>query len=255
MTTNSWMACPRPNPQARLRLFGFPYAGGAASIFYTWPDGLPRDVEVCPVQLPGRQDRIREAPFTQIPPLVQAILPEIRPHLDLPFAFFGHSLGALISFELARQLARKNDPGPVRLFVSGHRAPQVPDPDSPIYHLPEAEFIEELERLNGTPKMVLENPELMQLFLPLLRADFSAAETYAYTAGAPLDCPISAFGGLQDHKVRQDDLAVWQKQTRRTFTLRMFPGDHFFLHSNQALLLQALSRDLSQDLEQIAGSE
>jgi medium-chain acyl-[acyl-carrier-protein] hydrolase len=247
------MVCQRPNPQARLRLFCFPYAGGAASIFYTWPDDLPKDVEVCPIQLPGRQDRIRETPFTHVTPLVQAIAPAIRPYLDKPYAFFGHSLGTLISFELARLLAAQNDPGPVRLLVSGHRAPQAPDPNPPIHHLPDAEFIEELERLNGTPEMVLENPELLQLFLPLLRADFTAAETYTYTAGAPLDCHISAFGGLQDDKVSRDGLAAWQEQTRRTFTLRMFPGDHFFLHSARALLLQALSRDLLQDLDQTAG--
>lgn len=251
MTTSSWVTCPRPSPQARLRLFCFPYAGGAASAFYTWSDNLPCEVEVCPIQLPGRESRLGEPPFTRLVPLVQALAQAIRPHLDKPFAFFGHSMGATISFELARQLRRQNDPCPVHLFVSGSHAPQILDRNPPIHHLPEAKFVEELRRFNGTPEAVLQNAELMVLFLPLLRADLALDETYVYIPDEPLDCPISACGGLKDDVVSHENLAAWCDQTRGAFTLRVFPGDHFFLRSARTLLLQAVSQDLVQLLGQI----
>jgi medium-chain acyl-[acyl-carrier-protein] hydrolase len=243
-TTNDWVTHPRPNPQARLRLFCFPYAGGAASIFYPWPDDLPLDVAVCPIQLPGRENRLGEPLFTRISPLVQVLAQAIRPYLDLPFAFFGHSMGAIISFELARELCKRGDPGPVQLFASGNRAPQIACRDSPIHQLPEAEFIEEIRKFSGIPEAVLQNTEFLQLFLPILRADFAMHDTYIYTAGEPLACPISAFGGLQDKEVGRDDLAAWRNQTQTTFTLRMLPGDHFFLHNARTPLLHAISQDL-----------
>jgi medium-chain acyl-[acyl-carrier-protein] hydrolase len=153
-------------------------------------------------------------------------------------------MGGLVSFELARLLRKNYGKSPVHLFVSGNGAPQVPDPDPPIYALPEPEFLEELRRLNGTPEAVLENAELMQLLLPAIRADFAVIETYAYTPESPLDCPITAFGGLQDREVSYDDLKAWQEQTNAAFSLHMLPGDHFFLQSAQPLLLQLLSKKL-----------
>ncbi len=243
-TFDTWVSWRSPNRQARLRLFCFPYAGGAALIFRTWPDSLRMAFEVCPVELPGRGKRITSAPFTRLQLLVQAIAIALLPYLDKPFAFFGHSMGGLVSFELARLLHKKYGKSPVHLFVSGCRAPQVPDPDPPIHDLPEPEFLEELRRLNGTPEAVLENTELMQMLLPALRADFAVIETYAYTPEPPLDCPITAFGGLQDREVSCDDLKAWIEQTNAAFSLHMLPGDHFFLQSAHALLLQSLSQEL-----------
>jgi len=138
-------------------------------------------------------------------------------------------------------LRREHGPGPVHLFVSGRRAPQVPDPDPPTYNLPEPEFLEELRRLNGTPKAVFEHPELMQLMIPILRADFELVQTYMYLPEPPLDCPISAFGGLQDEDVTREHLEAWRDQTTASFSLQMFPGDHFFLHTAQAFLLQTIA--------------
>ena len=144
----------------------------------------------------------------------------------MPYAFFGHSMGSLISFELVRYLRREgHDPGPVRLFVSGHRAPQLPDPDPPTHHLAEPEFIEELRRLKGTPEEVLQNAELLRLMLPLLRADFALCETYIYRPEKPLTCPITAFGGLQDDEVPRETLAAWHEQTYNSFKLRFFVGE------------------------------
>jgi medium-chain acyl-[acyl-carrier-protein] hydrolase len=241
---NSWITCRKPSPQARLRLFCFPYAGGGVSIFRTWSDGLPADVEVCPIQLPGRGTRLMEPPFTRLSPLIQALAEALFPLLDMPFAFFGHSLGALVSFELARQLRRDCAVQPVRLFISADRAPQIPYRDPPIHSLPEGEFLVALRRLNGTPREVLDDQELRQIMLPLLRADFAVYETYGYSTEPPLNCPISAFGGLQDHRVNRGDLEAWRDQTSVSFSLRMFPGDHFFLNTTQPPLLEALSQEL-----------
>ena len=213
-------------------------------MFRTWPDGLPADVEVCPVQFPGRGTRLMETPFTRLSPLVQALAEALAPLLDKPFTFFGHSFGALVSFELARQLRRQSAVQPVGLFVSADRAPQIPPRDRPMHALPEAEFLAELRRLNGIPGQVLENAELMQIMLPILRADCAAYETYVYRAEPPLSCFISGFGGLQDQRVSRGDLVAWRDQTSVSFSLQMFPGDHFFLNTAQPQLLQVLSQEL-----------
>jgi len=243
-TFNSLVTYPKPNSQANLRLFCFPYAGGGTLSFRTWSDSLPSTVEVCSIELPGRGTQIRSVPFTRLEPLVQVIAQALLPHLDKPFAFFGHSMGALISFELARLLRKQNEQEPVHLFVSGRHAPQTPSQEPPIHTLPEPAFLDKLRRLNGTPKAVLENVELMQLLLPILRADFAIVETYVYATESPLNCPITAFGGLQDVEVSFDQLQAWRQQTNASFSLQMLPGDHFFVHSAQALLLQSLAQQL-----------
>jgi medium-chain acyl-[acyl-carrier-protein] hydrolase len=249
-----WFTSQRPNPRARLRLFCFPYAGGGAAIYRLWPQSLPSEVEVSVAQLPGRGTRLREQPFTGLDALVRAAAEAIAPSLDRPFALFGHSMGAMIGFELARRLREQGGPQPERLFVSGRPAPHLPDHDHFTYNLPEAELRRELLRLNGTPREVLEHPELMELMLPLLRADFSVVETYVYRPGEPLGCPITAFGGLRDAEVSPEQLEAWREQTVGEFSLRMLPGGHFFLNDTQAqpLLLGALSRDLHQLLQRPA---
>lgn len=244
---SSWIACREPRSHARLRLFCFPYAGSGASIFRTWQIGLPTDVEVCPIQLPGRGTRLAERPFTRLAPLVWALTEAIFPLLDKPFAFFGHSLGALVSFELARELRRLYGMHPVRLFVSSAHAPQIPHRGPLIHTLPQGEFLAELRRLNGTPIEVLEHEELMEIMLPLIRADFALYETYVYAHDSPLSCPISAFGGSHDRKVSHGDLEAWRDQTSVSFSSRMFPGDHFFMNANRPLLLEAVCQELRGD--------
>lgn len=227
-------------------MFCFPYAGGGATIYRNWPASLPSDVEVHLAHLPGRGNRLREGPFTDLMSMVRALAEAIRPLLDKPFVLFGHSMGAIISFELARQLRQESGILPVHLFASGRRAPQIPNLDPPTYNLPEAEFLEELRRLNGTPQEALKNPELMQLMSPVLRSDFSVVETYEFSPGLPLACPITAFGGLQDTGVSREQLEAWREQTTASFLVRMFPGDHFFLNTSQPLLLRALLQEIYQ---------
>ncbi|MFL5654926.1 MAG: thioesterase II family protein [Ktedonobacteraceae bacterium] len=243
-TVDPWIQFWQPKLQARLRLFCFPYAGGGASIFRTWSEILPPQIEVCPVQLPGRESRLLEAPFSHLFSLIEPLTQALLPYLDMPCAFFGHSMGALISFELVRYLRRQHGLSPVHLLVSARRAPQLIAPDPPIHHLPEPQFVEELRRLKGTPEEVLQTTELLQLLIPFLRADFALCETYLYTPGEALTCPVSVFGGLQDEEVSRDMLTAWREQTRGSFKLRLFVGDHFFLHAARASLLQALLQDL-----------
>jgi medium-chain acyl-[acyl-carrier-protein] hydrolase len=153
-------------------------------------------------------------------------------------------MGGLVSFEITRLLRREYGISPVHLFVSASRAPQIPDTDPPMHTLPNPEFLSELRRLNGTSLAILENAELMQILIPILRADFTVIETYVYASEPPLDCPITAFGGLQDQEVSRDHLQSWQNQTKVAFSLQMFESNHFFLHSAQSLLLQSLSQQL-----------
>jgi len=184
-----------------------------------------------------------------MPALLDALVPALLPYLDRPYAFFGHSMGALISFEVTRYLGRMgHSVKPLYLFVSGCRAPQLPDSDPLTYDLPEPEFIEQLRHLKGTPEAVLQDAELLHLFLPLLRADFSLCETYNYIHEKPLACPLSAFGGLQDARVPREALEAWREQASGDFKMRFFDGGHFFFQKEKELcsLLKVLSCDLLQ---------
>jgi medium-chain acyl-[acyl-carrier-protein] hydrolase len=231
---------------AGLRLFGFPYAGGGASVFRRWPDRLPTSVEVCAVQLPGRETRFHEPAFNRLTPLVETLARELRPSFDRPFAFFGHSLGGLVAFELARYLRQLGGPQPVCLFASGRRAPQIPNLDPPVHDLPEPAFCEELRRFSGTPPAVLGHDELMALVIPRLRADFGISETYAYTPAPPFAFPIFALGGLEDPRVERPQLEAWREQTTAAFQLWMLPGNHFFLHSAEDQVLEIVGDELSR---------
>ena len=243
--TTKWLTFPRPNPQASLRLFCFPYAGGGASVFRSWCQQLAPAVEVCAVQLPGRENRLREPAMTQMEPLIETLDQLMTPYLDKPFAFFGHSLGAIIAFELARAMRRRADARLVHLFVSARNAPQASDPESPIHQLSDAQFIAKLRELNGTPEMVFQHAELLEMLLPILRADFALNETYAYRPEAPLDVPLTVFGGTQDPKVSQAALEEWSEQAGSSFALKMLPGDHFFVNTAQQLILQVIGAELS----------
>lgn len=248
ITGTPWLAGGKTNPRAEARLFCFPYAGGGDSIFRAWQKVLPEAIAVCPVQLPGRGARISEPPFTELGLLVRAAAQALAPHLDKPFAFFGHSMGALVGFELARHLRRGGGPQPVHLFVSGRCSPQTlkePLADD----LPDSEFREALRRYNGTPAEVLENPELMELLLPAVRADFAVCKSYVHAPEPPFSFPVTAFGGLEDPGVSRECLDGWREHTTGPFVLRMLPGDHFFLNTSTRPLLEAIAKELEQDVE------
>jgi medium-chain acyl-[acyl-carrier-protein] hydrolase len=241
-----WFLRLRRQSVPRMRLFCFPYAGGGAGIYRSWPAGLPEEVEVLSVRLPGREARLAEAPFTNVGDLAPAAADANRPFLDLPFAFFGHSMGALAAFEVARELRRRGGPTPACLVVSGARAPHRPYPDPPVRELPDAEFLTEVRsRYDAIPAAVLANPELVELLLPSLRADFTVVETYDYREEAPLTCPIWCYGGLSDERVSREDLEAWSSHTSSAYALQMFPGNHFFLHSAETAVFQAITQALA----------
>jgi medium-chain acyl-[acyl-carrier-protein] hydrolase len=177
--------------------------------------------------------------------LVSGVATAIQPFVDRPISFFGHSVGAFVGFELAHRLGEELGVKVSHLFVSGARGPQLPRNGHQIHHLPEDEFIAELKALDGTPPEVLESPELIRMLIETLRADFAIAETYTCSGKSPLNCPISAFGGLEDNLDSQEDLEAWRIQTTNSFDLWQLPGHHFFIHTSYRLLLQILSRQLA----------
>ena len=241
--TCSWFQSPIESP-ARFRLFCFPYAGGGISVFRTWSKQLEPQIQVVPALLPGRESRLREPPFSRLGPIIEALTRDIFPYLNRPFAFFGHSMGGIIAFELTRRLRWEHGIEPDHLFISARRAPQLPDVDPEIHNLPEPEFLKEVERLNGTPKEVLAHAELRQLVLPLLRADFAVCHTYTYLPGSPLKCPTTVIGGLQDDEVSREKLEAWTVQTIGDCRLHMLPGDHFFIHTQQTAILRIILESL-----------
>jgi medium-chain acyl-[acyl-carrier-protein] hydrolase len=240
----TWIIRSKPNPSASLRLFCFPYAGAGASVYRTWGAELDPSVEVLAIRPPGREGRFTEPLLTRIEPLLDGLFPAILPLLDQPFAFFGHSLGALVSFELCRRLRAAGRPLPEHLFVSGRCAAHLPPREENLHTLPDARLIEQVRRYNGTPLEVLADKDLLELVLPILRADFAIHETYAYADEPPLDVPITAFGGIDDLTVPEDQLDAWRHQTRKGFRRLMFPGDHFFLNKERVALLRAIAEDL-----------
>jgi surfactin synthase thioesterase subunit len=243
---SQWIFRPSPNPAARVRLFCVPSAGRGASMYRGWGQPLGPQVELCALQLPGRENRIREPPFTRMADAVQEVAAVVQSHLDIPFAFFGHSMGAVICFELARLLRGQNMPAPVHLFISARRAPQFPEERPPLSPLRNEQFVAELcRRYNGIPREVLKEPELMELLLPVLRADVKMLETYVYRPGLSLGCPITALGGREDTETPFEQLVGWREQTSARFRTHIFPGDHFFLQPAEMEVLDLISHELS----------
>jgi medium-chain acyl-[acyl-carrier-protein] hydrolase len=239
-----WVIRPRPISAPRVRLICFPFSGGGASLYARWPADLPADIDVCAVQLPGREQRIAETPYVSLALLIQDLMQALRPYLDAPVALFGHSLGGLIAFELTRMLRRTGGQLPVCVFLAGSHPPHLPRRQPNIHSLPDAEFIAGLREYGGTPEEALQNAALMELLLPTLRADFSLTETHTYVSETPLDVPLSAFCGLDDPIVEPNEIAGWRDLTQNTFTLRMVPGHHFFVQSARGLVLSAIVEDL-----------
>ena len=242
-----WLPKLTAKAESRVRLFCFPYAGGTTYTYRGWDSLLPPAIEVCAVELPGRARRMREPALRNMQSLVQSMIPALLPYFDKPFAFYGHSMGALISFELARELRRSHQLQPVHMFVASCLPPQSPRRRERVtYNLPESLFIEEVRHFNGTPKEVQEySEELMQLTLPLLRADFEACQTYEYVAEPPLTCPMTVVGGLQDKGLNRTDLDGWREQTTSACTVQMLSGDHLFINTAQIWVLRMLSKSLA----------
>jgi medium-chain acyl-[acyl-carrier-protein] hydrolase len=243
-TDRLWFEYLSSTKMSGLRLFCFPYAGGSAEIYRDWQKWFPPDIEVCLVHLPGHGKRIAETAFTRISALVSTLGDRMGPEIRTPYALCGHSMGALISFELSWELTRRYGAGPQHLFVAGRSAPQWPRNRPATFHLPDDEFLLELKRLNGTPRDVLENPDLMELFLGVLRADFELVETYEYQHTGPLDCPITVYSGLDDEDIPLEACQAWRHETTSICTIRRFKGDHFFIRDSKSEFVNVFRNDV-----------
>ena len=243
--SNHWFVCPQARQEAKIRVFLFPYAGGSPATFFKWAFEFPGNLEAQIAHYPGRGSRRNEIPINQIIVLAERLSQAIQPLLDKPFAFFGHSLGGLVAFELTRQLRQQNLPQPEILFISACGAPHLLSPYPPIHKLPDAEFLDEVRRLNGIPAEVLQFPEAIKFLLPVLRADFEAIENYRFNSNEHrFTSPIFAFGGLADPIVSREFLEGWAFHTIARFDSLYFPGDHFFINNAKEAVLQSISKEM-----------
>lgn len=244
---SSWFITSPSKPQARLRLFAVPHAGRGASLFFPWRTLVPDWMELVAIQLPGREGRLSEPAMPRLDSIVAALTSEIWPRLDMPYALFGHSMGALVCFELARALRRAGAPAPVALALSGRRAPTVPSPDPPLHLLSDSAFIDAMRmRYGGIPQVVLEQPDLLQLLLPTLRRDIEAIETHEYRPEPPFPSPFLLYAGQEDRQAPVDAVAAWGALSTRPSPVRVFPGGHFFVQDERAALAQVLCDDVKR---------
>ena len=240
----AWAVRWNPVPDARIRLFCLPHTGGGAAVYRDWANRLAPDVEVVALRLPGRESRIQETPIDRIDDLVPALVDAVTPMLDEPHAWFGHSMGAVVAFEVCRQLRQRALPRPKRLIVSGRRAPHLPAREAPVHAAPVADVVERLEELGGTPPEVLADRPAISSLMPMLRADFAVSETHRYVSAPPLDIPITILGGTDDPMADMGELAAWRQHSTVASPLRIFDGDHFFVHDAADQVLRAIRADL-----------
>lgn len=248
MRTNSpWLPARTPKPAARLRLFCFPYAGGSATAYRHWQQMMPPAIEVLPVELPGRGARTQEQLYTRLDSLLGALGPALLPEMALPFAFFGHSMGGLIAFELARWLKNESRALPAHLFISAKSCPEHQE-EIPSAPLSDAQLITTLRDYEGTAAEVLENAELMGWLAPIIRADMELCDTWVSKSGLTLECPMTVFGGLNDGARPRQALEGWKKYTTSSFRLHMFPGGHFFIQKWGRAMTEIIARQLLPSL-------
>ena len=236
---------------AARQLFCFAHAGGGPSFFRPWRAGLVPEIAVRPVLLPGRESRLDESPFRHMAELLEPLCAALEPYLDHPYAFFGHSMGAAVAYEVARRFSDRSRGGPTCLLVSGRRAPGMTTNRRRLSELPDDEFLGEVGRLNGMPPEVLNEPELVSMLLPTLRADFELAETYQPLPGGHLGCPVIAYMSTSDPETNYTEVVGWRDVTTGEFTMRVFRGDHFYLKGGRPDVLNAVREDLSPARSQI----
>lgn len=224
------------------RLFCFAHAGGHSASFRQWPARLPDWVDVVCIQLPGRANRLRERPIASMDEMVTRLVSIMTPAFDLPFAFFGHSMGAIVAWAVARSLAETGNKLPQHLFLSGRRGPRVPNREPELSGLSDPEFVATMiSRYGGIPDELLRHKDVMELLLPAMRADIAALEGFQPPPPARLPVPITALGGADDRMITRDDLMAWDAETSREFRLRLFPGGHFYLDKQRSELLAAIT--------------
>jgi medium-chain acyl-[acyl-carrier-protein] hydrolase len=247
MTLDRWVPFRNESPAVRCRLFAFPHAAGNAAFYRPLRRCMPPEVDLCPVELPGRAARLDEPPLTSMSALMERLRHALRPLMSVRFGFFGHSVGAHAAYEAARQLRSVDGRSAVHLFVSGRESPALGDAPT-VRPRPDRELLAILDRFGGTPAPIMQRPELMAALLPVLRADLALADGYTADAGDRLTCPISAFGGADDVP-HSGSLKSWSERTHGRFRTCIFPGGHFYFSPVPG----ALAKEIVQDLRASVG--
>lgn len=236
---SSWVTRPAPRPNATKRLFCLPFAGGGASAYRQWATALGPTIEVCPIQLPGRENRLLETAHDNHQSLLAALLPALTPLLDKPFALYGHSMGALLAFEIARSLERAHvHTGPERIFLGAHRAAHLPMQRLPMADLSQEELLKKLSEYGGFSEEVLNSPELIELVLPAVRADIRLCDTYRFEQGPLLNCPIDVIAGAFDQQTLVKSTHPWELHTKGQTEFHIIDGGHFFLNTHRDQVLE-----------------
>jgi surfactin synthase thioesterase subunit len=242
-TLSKWLPFRSPEPGARARLFCLPHAGGSAAVYRNWRKRLP-EIEFCPVELPGHGTRQRESPITRMAPLVEALADAVVPLLNRSYGLFGHSMGALVAFELALELRRRGVPAPKCMFVAACRAPHLWHGASPHSSLPTPALVDELRRIGGTPEELLADEDFLRSRLPIIRADFELIGTYSCSSDTPIDCPIIGFRGEDDYGVPWYELTAWRQRTHASWAFDILPGGHLLLQNCEQQLLARIASTL-----------
>lgn len=248
MQLNNWYLIPKPCANPVMRLICFPYAGGSASSYLNWSSWLPSEIELVAIQPPGRTTRISETPFCNLRELVAELVKSFSVVTTAPFVFFGHSLGARLAFELMVQCEKAGLRLPQHFIASGSRGPQIPLREPSTHSLTDEEFIKELKNLDGAGASIYENSELMELCLPLLRADFKASDTYLFEDSHTFNCRLSTLGGTEDNDVTKADLDSWGKFYSDYINSYLVKGDHFFVDKNEATVKEYISKIIENEL-------
>lgn len=235
-----WLVNLSPAPGGRTNVICLPYAGGGVAAFHGWPARLPAELDLWVVRPPGRESRLLQPPIRDLHTMVAELTPDVVPLTRRPYVVFGHSMGALLAYELVRALVGRGLPPPAWLVVSGHAAPHVAVPGE-LHKLPEHQLIQRLREYGATPQDLLASPELLRLFLPTIRADLAVAETYRHRPGPKLTCPVAAYRGRDDPEVTHDQCAAWAEVTTGRCVVKDFPGGHFFLEDGRDDMLGHLS--------------
>jgi surfactin synthase thioesterase subunit len=241
---DAWIRRYHREPGSPVQLVCFPHAGGSATFYFPVSRALAPAVDVSAVQYPGRQDRRAEPSIDNIPELADAIFTAVRPLTDRPLAFFGHSMGAVLAYEVALRLEEDGADPLVRLYVSGRRAPSRVRPES-VHTLDDEGIVAELRHLSGTGTELLSDPEALEMILPAVKNDYRAVETYRDVPGRSVGCPVMAIIGDSDPRVSHDEAKAWADHTTGPFDLRIFPGGHFYLLDHAPQVIELISADLS----------
>lgn len=245
-TENKWFL-KQPQNSDEIRMFCFPYAGAGGSIFKNWSFSTHKNVGVYPIQYPGRENRLFEPPINNMDVLISEICKQIKNYLDRPYILFGHSLGAKVAFHVAVEMQKSYCCAPGYLVVAGAQAPHIPE-TNPIYNLNDDYIINELRRLGGTPDKILDNKDIMKIFLPTIRADYTLSDNFIYEEKYILECPILAIAGKDDSEASENEVYEWKNYTKTSYTYKAISGGHFFISTHESELLELIAANVLYEI-------